>query len=92
MDNRTIDEIRINEDRLIDKNIELENINDKLSSALNSAEQLLNLYKSVIEEIREYEENSSFDINTRDFGRITVCDSNELSLILDKVNIKKVEE
>ena len=44
MDNRTIEEVRRNEDRLIDKNIALENINDKLSSALNSAESKLDLY------------------------------------------------
>ena len=54
MDNRTIEEVRRNEDRLIDKNIALENINDKLSSALNSAESKLDLYKSVIDEVREY--------------------------------------
>lgn len=38
MDNRTIEEVRKNEDRLINKLEELENINNKLSSALTISE------------------------------------------------------
>ena len=49
---------------LKDKIDELRNINDKLSSALNSAESKLDLYKSVIDEVREYIKLISSDYDT----------------------------
>lgn len=83
MDNRTIEEVRRNEDRLIDKNIALENINDKLSSALNSAESKLDLYKSVIDEVREYI-NSILLIQKELLIPKTKLKAEELLEILDK--------
>ena len=58
----------------------LENSNKTIKEL---AEQL-DLYKSVLNEVREYEESSSFEVDTRDYGRVTVCDADELALILDK--------
>jgi chromosome segregation ATPase len=47
MDNRTIEEVKANEAKLIEKINELENINDKLSQALSSSEQKLEQMNAV---------------------------------------------
>ena len=51
MDNRTLEEVRNNETRLINEIKELENINNKLSSALISAEEKNKKYKEVIDRV-----------------------------------------
>lgn len=45
----------------------------------------VDLYKEVIEEAREYIEESSLEVNTKEFGNLTVCNSDDLLEILDKV-------
>ena len=47
------------------------------------------LYKEVIEEVREEVENSSLEVNTREYGTLTVCNSDNLLQILDKVKENK---
>ena len=64
MDNRTIDEIRENETKLIQEIKELENINDKLSSALNSAEQRIDRAIKYIESATIVESSSVHFRNT----------------------------
>ena len=61
MDNRTLEEVRNNETRLINEIKELENINNKLSSALISAEEKNKKYKEVIDKIKEYIEKHDYD-------------------------------
>ena len=41
-------------------------------------------YKEVIEEIREEVKKSSLEVNTREYGMLTVCNSEDLLQILDK--------
>ena len=50
------------------------------------------LYKEVIEEVREEVENSSLEVNTREYGTLTVCNSDNLLQILDKVKENKWEK
>ena len=45
--------------------------------------------KEVIEEVREEVENSSLEVNTREYGTLTVCNSDNLLQILDKVKENK---
>lgn len=47
------------------------------------------LYKEVIEEAREYIEKSSLEVNTKEFGNLTVCNSDDLLQILDKARENK---
>ena len=89
MDNRTIEEIRRSEDRLIDKNIELENINDKLSSALNSVEQRLDLYKSVIDEVEGIICAIYNSIDTVDIEIIKSKLKETIFILRNKVSIKE---
>lgn len=48
--------------------------------------------KEVIEEVREEVENSSLEVNTREYGTLTVCNSDNLLQILDKVKENKWEK
>lgn len=61
MDNRTIEQVRANEDRLIDKNILLEQENQQLrndnavmkANLIQVSDKQRDLYKSIIDEVRE---------------------------------------
>ena len=55
----------------------------------NKLQQERDLYKSVIEEVREYIEKSSLEVNTKEFGNLTVCNSDDLLQILDKARENK---
>ena len=60
----------------------------KIAHSIRELQQENQQLKSVLNEVREYEESSSFEVDTRDYGRLTVCDADELALILDKVGDK----
>lgn len=57
---------------------------NKSSVENKQIQQEKDLYKSVIEEVREYIEKSSLEVNTKEFGNLTVCNSDDLLQILDK--------
>lgn len=70
MDNRTIEEVRNNEAKLINEIKELKNINDKLSSALTSAERKNQKYKEVIDKaikILDNYQNNLYSKSDREF-------------------------
>lgn len=68
---------------------ELKNINDKLSSALTSAENKLDLYKSVIDEVREYIKNNNlyhYEYDEDEIFERIVSNKKELLEILKEDN------
>ena len=68
---------------------ELKNINDKLSSALTSAENKLDLYKSVIDEVREYIKNNNlyhYEYDEDEIFERIVSNKKELLEILKEKN------
>ena len=52
---------------------------------IKELQQERDLYKEVIEEVRKMVEDSSLEVNTREYGTLTVCNSDDLLQILDKV-------
>ena len=66
------------------RNLAVQKVNEEREKNVN-LEIPLHKYKEVIEEVREYIEKSSLEVNTREYGMLTVCDSDNLLQILDKV-------
>lgn len=81
----------MNEVSLKDKIDELRNINDKLSSALTSAENKLDLYKVVLKEIKEKIEFAKTTIEySGDYSNVGynfLISADKIVEILDKVEL-----
>lgn len=50
---------------------------------LNETEQQCEKQKEVIDKINQYIQNSSLEVATKEYGMLTVCDSDELLSILE---------
>lgn len=62
----------------------LQQENKRLKIQVSAREEVANKYKEVIEEVREEVKKSSLEVNTREYGMLTVCNSDDLLQILDK--------
>ena len=76
-------------DELKQENQQLKENNMSMQEEMARTWEKADLYKEVIEEAREYIEKSSLEVNTKEFVSLTVCDSDDLLQMLDKV--KEVE-
>lgn len=91
MDNRTIEEVKANEAKLIEKINELENINDKLSQALSSSEQKLEQINAVADtnsELADHYKNKLNNLIKWLEDKIKTCEEN----ISDLKSLVEVED
>lgn len=72
-------------EQLQQENKQLKENNMSMQEEMVRTWKKVDLYKEVIEEAREYIEESSLEVNTKEFGNLTVCNSDDLLEILDKV-------
>ena len=86
--NEYIENIKQESNQLKDKINTYENPEDLTLMFMycdEKAKDKIKQLKEVIEEVREYIEKSSLEVNTKEFGNLIVCNSDDLLQILDKV-------
>lgn len=76
-------------EQLQQENQKLKTSNTIIQEKYKIVDEINQKYKSVIEEVREYVEKSSLEVSTREYGMLTVCNSDELLQILDKAKENK---
>ena len=69
------------------ENQKLKTSNTIIQEKYKIVDEINQKYKSVIEEVREYIEKSSLEANTREYGMLIVCNSDDLLQILDKAKV-----
>lgn len=56
-----------------------------LGSYINSLQQENKQLKEIIKEIKQYNQDNAFEVNTRDYGNLTVVDADELAIFIEKL-------
>lgn len=77
---------------MINKEYPIEEELEKIMQLSNNLMQENKQLKEIIKEIKQYNQDNGFEVNTRDYGNLTVVDADELAIFIEELEKGDINE